>query len=136
MDLDKSPRLLTWVVNCNDINKTIGNAPCSFGRPELISRGHLNWYLGLPADGRLIAGGFLPYLIQWIGVEHPSTMMTDVGIRLLNIKIYHHYPSWLENILFSIGAHNLVNICRPPIGGKPFIKAKFITPDGIKELTS
>ncbi|WP_024333068.1 VOC family protein [Desulfotignum balticum] len=135
-NLDKSPRLLSWVVNCNDINKTMRTASCSFGHPELINRGHLNWYFGLPADGRLIGGGFLPYLIQWIDIVHPSNFMADVGIRLLNIKIYHKYPSWLEKTLFSIEAHKLVKICSPPIDGKSFIKAQFDTPNGLRELVS
>lgn len=136
MSLEKAPRLLSWVVNCKDIKKTIRNASCSLGHPELISRGSLNWYFGLPSDGRLIAGGFLPYLIQWIDTEHPSNNMADGGINLLNVTVYHHYPSWLKNILISIEAHSLVEICIPPNGGKSFIEAKFETPNGIKKITS
>ncbi len=79
MSLENTPRLLSWVVNCEDIRKTIGKASCSFGHPELLSRGSLNWYFGLPSDGRLIAGGFLPYLIQWIDIEHPSNKMRMPG---------------------------------------------------------
>ncbi len=79
MSLENTPRLLSWVVNCEDIRKTIGKASCSFGHPELLSRGSLNWYFGLPSDGRLIAGGFLPYLIQWIDIEHPSNKMANAG---------------------------------------------------------
>jgi hypothetical protein len=136
MSLEETPRLLSWVANCTDIRKTIRNASCSFGHPELISRGSLNWYFGLPSDGRLVAGGFLPYLIQWIDTEHPSNKMADAGIDLLNVSIYHHYPSWIENILISIEARGLVEICHPPNGGKSFIEAQFKTPNGLRKISS
>lgn len=134
--LTESPRLLSWVVNCDDINKVIKNAACSFGKPELINRGELSWHFGLPADGRLLAGGFLPYLIQWHVEEHPSEKMVDVGIELVSLEIYHPYPDWLENILISINANKLATVSSVLSHGNPSIKAIFSTPRGTKELSS
>lgn len=133
--LDKSPRLLTWVANCNDISEVIKNAACSFGQPELISRGELNWHFALPADGRVLGGGFLPYLIQWHVDEHPSKKMADFDVRLQSLEIYHPYPGWLETILASINVTNLVKVSGISPEKKPYIKAVFTTPRGRGELS-
>jgi Glyoxalase-like domain len=134
--LTESPRLVSWVVNCDDIYNVIQNAACSFGKPELINRGELSWHFGLPSDGRLLAGGLLPYLIQWHGEDHPSEKMVDVGVELVSLEIYHQYPDWLENILNSINANKLVTVSRIPSHGNSSIKAVFSTPKGPKELRS
>lgn len=134
--LKKSPRLISWVVRCDDIHTVMQNAACSFGQPTLIHRGELSWLFGLPADGRLLAGGFLPYLIQWHTQEHPSTRMVDAGVNLVSLELSHPYPGWLEKILASIHANTLVSLSAVPNSTPPSIKAVFSTPSGIKELHS
>ena len=134
--LQKSPRLLAWVVNCDDIKKTIQNAACSFGKPELITRGELSWHFGLPADGRLLAGGFLPYLIEWHTDSHPSKQMADAGVKLLEFEIEHPQAKWLGHHLAAIGTSDLVKISAATTGGRARFKAIFSTQNGIKELTS
>lgn len=134
--LINSPRLLSWVVNCEDIHQVIENGTCSFGQPEQISRGELTWQFGLPADGRLLAGGCLPYLIQWHTDEHPSKMMTDLGVQLVSLEIHYPQKDWLEEILMSINANNLVKLSGLPHNSVPTIKAVFSTPGGSRELSS
>ena len=128
--------LLTWVVNTENINKRIRQATYSLGKTELISRGDLSWYFGLPDDGRLLAGGMLPYAIEWLTDKHPSINMVDLGCRLHSLEIYHPYSLWLQSALESIGALNLVKINSLRKNEVPYMMANISTPSGIKELYS
>jgi hypothetical protein len=70
--LEDGPALLAWVVNTDNIKSLMQKARFDFGQPEPISRGNLSWYFGLPDDGRLLAGGMLPYLIEWQSYQDPA----------------------------------------------------------------
>mgnify|MGYP000286004202 CR=1 FL=1 len=134
--LKESPRLISWVVNTPDIKSLLQDAQCSFGTPELISRGALTWHFALPSDGRLLGGGFLPYLIQWHDAVHPAGKMEDVGLRLKSLSVYHNNPQWLSGLLASVGADRLVKV-HPVSGGElPGLRALFDTPGGEVELRS
>ena len=63
--LDRSPAFLAWVVNIDDMDGLLASAPMSWGRATPVTRGDLRWRFALPSDGRLLAGGMLPYAIQW-----------------------------------------------------------------------
>lgn len=130
------PALLTWVVNTTDINAFLLDAKMSFGKSTLIRRDNLSWYFGLPNDGRLLSAGILPYVIEWQTNSHPSVNMADLGCRLLGLHIHHPYPSWLQTILQSIGAQNLVTIHGLPTNETPYLVTVIKTPNGIKELRS
>lgn len=134
--LQESPRLVSWVVNTTNINALIENSGCSFGTPEQIHRDHLSWYFGLPTDGRLLAGGFLPYIIQWQSEVHPATRMTDVGLRLKSLTGYHKNPKWLTSMLSSIGADGLIEIKEAAGLANPTLSAVFETPSGEVTLKS
>ena len=69
------PTLLTWVVNTKNIEKLLQQTTFEFGKATLLSRGNLSWYFGLPDDGRLLAGGMVPYVIEWQTDRHPSEYM-------------------------------------------------------------
>lgn len=130
------PKLLTWVVNTRNINALIRQANFSPGKAELIHRGELSWYFGLPGDGRLLAGGMLPYAIEWLTEKHPSAKMADLGCRLHRLEIYHPHPPWLQSALASIGALDLVKINALPKNKAPYLTASVGTPLGTKELRS
>lgn len=134
--LKEKPRLISWVVNTSDIYECIKGAACSFGRPEPISRGELSWHFGLPADGRLLAGGILPYLIQWGTSEHPASKMADIGLELMSLKVYHPQSAWLQDILQSIDAQNLVEIVPGSSSKGSYLEATFKTPAGTRVLRS
>lgn len=134
--IDTQPALLTWVVNTQNIQELIQRSTFSFGKAELISRGKLNWYFGLPEDGRLLAGGMLPYVIQWQTDKHPSVNMTDLGCNLDRLEIYHPYPQWLQSALSSIGASGLVRVHALPKNEVPYMIAYINSPLGIKKLCS
>jgi len=134
--IDRQPSLLTWVVNTHDIKKLAQRSTVSLGKAELISRGQLNWYFGLPDDGRLIAGGMLPYVIQWQTDKHPSKNMIDLGCNLERLEIFHPYPRWLQSALSSIGASGLVQVHALSKNEIPYMIAYINSPLGIKKLYS
>jgi hypothetical protein len=129
------PALLTWVVNTDHIETLLRQAAVSFGQAERIRRGNLSWSFGLPRDGRLLAGGLLPYIIEWQTSPHPSRRMADLGCRLQGIEIHHPYPSWIRSVLASIGAADLAKIKALPRERAPLLKARIVTPAGIRVLT-
>jgi len=134
--LADSPRLLTWVINTDDITSVLANAEISFGNPEPISRGDLRWYFGVPDDGRLLAGGILPYIISWQTDEHPARQMIDLGCSLAKITICTPFLEWTSRQLESIGAISMVSLHYSPEISTPYLEAELLTPSGSRVLSS
>lgn len=132
--ISEQPVLLSWVVNTKDIMNFLQQTTFSFGKAELLSRNNLSWYFALPDDGRLLAGGMLPYAIEWQTDIHPSIDMVDCGCRFQGLEIYHSHSVWLHSVLQSIEAESLVNISTLPPNTAPYLKAYINTPNGVKEL--
>jgi catechol 2,3-dioxygenase-like lactoylglutathione lyase family enzyme len=132
--LDRSPAFLAWVVNTGDLDAFLDAAPVSFGRATPVSRGGLNWRFALPSDGRLLAGGMLPYAIQWQTGAHPAPAMPDLGCRLLGLDIHHPYPKWLGSILDAVGTADLVEVHPLPPTEPPRMTARIDTPEGVRLL--
>lgn len=134
--IESQPSLLTWVVNTRDINRLIKRAGFSIGPSESISRGNLSWYFGLPEDGRLLAGGLLPYAIEWQSDMHPSEGMADLGCSLRSLEIHHPYPVWIQTALESMGALQLVKVNGLPVNEAPYLSVRIGTPTGVVQLRS
>lgn len=134
--LQQQPRLLTWVVNHPLIDSLLANTAFNFGKVIPISRGNLNWLFAVPDDGRILAAGLLPYVMQWQTDGHPAQNMTDLGCRLRRIRLYHPYADWLRNTLKSIDAHNWVEIAALPNQQSPYWEVEMETPNGIQHLSS
>jgi len=130
------PALLTWVVNTDNIHKLLQQAAFPFGKAELVSRGNLSWHFGLPEDGRLIAGGMLPYVMEWRTEKHPSANMADLNCKFQYLEIFHPYSQWLQSTLTSIGATDLVKINNLPENEVPYMAACIKTPYGEKKISS
>ena len=75
-----------------------------------MSRGDLRWLFGIPDDGRLLAGGVVPYLIQWLTQTHPADVVADLGCSLKGLELHHPQPEWLTNVLSSIDAAHLADM--------------------------
>jgi len=133
---EKRPVFLTWVVNTKNINELIEKASISFGTPELIRRGELSWYFGVPDDGRLLCGGILPYVIEWQTRRHPATKMADAGCRLKSLELHHPLPFWIKSVLESIDASDLVKVHALPKDEVPHLIAYIDTPSGERKLDS
>lgn len=134
--LSGKPRLLAWVVNTSDIQSLSNQTGFCFGQAELISRGELSWLFGLPDDGRLLAGGMLPYLMQWHTTHHPASGMPDKACRFESLCLYHPRPEWLAMILKSIGIDAQIHIRPLPENTTPYMIACIKTPLGIRQLSS
>ena len=134
--LERYPRLLTWVVGTSDLAGLQVKTSFSFGEPVPVSRGDLNWHFGLPDDGRLLASGMLPYLIQWHTKVHPAERMTDLGCTLEQLKLYHPHLDWIASILADIGADDLVVLKPLAENTVPFLTVHIGTPTGLKTLSS
>jgi hypothetical protein len=48
--------------------------------------GTLQWQIVVPDDGRVLAGGAVPTLIQWQG-PHPSEALPDSGVGLAHVTV-------------------------------------------------
>ncbi|MBX2837204.1 MAG: VOC family protein [Gammaproteobacteria bacterium] len=134
--LEREPMLLTWVVNSNNLQKLIQQASYSLGASEPISRGDLNWFFGLPEDGRLLAGGLLPYAMQWCTDQHPSQRMANLKCSLKSLTIAHPYPDWIHQALTSIDAQHLVELKKLTDNQAPYFSVEISTPSGFKTLHS
>ena len=134
--LHQQPRLITWVINTADIHHLHQKSAFSIGTPTELSRDNLRWQIALAEDGRLLANGLLPYVIQWLSTPHPSATMADLGCRLQSLEIYHNRADWLRSMLETIEADHLVNIHALPDNECAYLSAKIETPSGIKVLTS
>ncbi len=135
--LSLSPRLLTWVVNTPDITETLESSTIACGNPWSVSRGDLQWQFGVPDDGRLLAGGMLPYIISWpTDKPHPASSMEDSGCRLHGFKLHTPFAEWTEINLLAIGARPLVDLIPLPPGSTPYLEIEVETPTGIRLLRS
>lgn len=132
--LTQAPQLLTWVVNTTDMQQLQRQTNFVFGEPTSVSRGDLKWQFGIPEDGRVLAGGALPYMIQWQSDSHPANHMANLGCHLHALEIYHPYPEWLQSVLANINALEFVDIKQLDVNKTTYLVAHIDTPTGIKTL--
>lgn len=133
--LEKQPRLLTWVVNSSDIETALSKGIYRQISTEQVTRGNLSWDFALPIDRSLLASGLIPYILQWHGA-HPAPKMQDLGCQLQSIVLYHPQHQWLEQQLSAIGVDHLVNIQPLAQTQCAFMETVFITPKGKVTLSS
>jgi hypothetical protein len=134
--LQRQPRLITWVINTTDIKAVELDSKLPIGVPTELSRDSLSWQLGLTEDGRLLANGLVPYVLQWHTEQHPSRSMAELGCRLHSLEIYHNRPDWLHSILASMSADHLVSIHPLADTETPYLSANIETPSGLVNLNS
>ncbi len=83
--LARGPKLLTFIVSTKDAVLARKSMPVDPGAPVEVTRGTLRWLFSLPPDGGLIAGGALPYLIEWPDGVSPIAKMSEQGIELISV---------------------------------------------------
>jgi hypothetical protein len=128
--LAERPRLITWVMNTPDLGGLVARAGFDIGTPAAFSRDNLQWDIAVTDDGRLLAGGMLPYCIQWHSKPHPSRAMADLGCRLQKLTIHHNRPQWIAARLESMDAAHLVEIDQIPDSESSHLAAIIETPNG------
>jgi Glyoxalase-like domain len=128
IDLTHGPRLIHWVARCEAIDDELASlrsAGLDTGQAITATRGSLRWRIAVRDDGRLLAKGACPTLIDWGGIPHPVAAMPASGV-----------------VLESLGLRGLpAAIALPPHvdrlpGARPALEARFATPRGAITLTS
>lgn len=134
--LKRQPRLLTWVVNTDELVELQARVSFDLGVITPLSRGELNWLFCVPDDGRLLASGLVPNVMQWQTSSHPSSNMADLNCRLRALNIYHPYPHWLASILAGLKASELVVMHELEDNAEAYMTAEIETPNGVVVLDS
>ncbi len=134
--LSDEPRLITWVMNTDNLQQLKQSAGFDIGKPTALSRDNLSWEIALTDDGRLLADGLLPYCLQWHSSPHPSTGMADLGCQLNSLTLFHNRPEWLADRLQALGARNLVQIEAIDDSQSPYLSAVIDCPRGQVTLDS
>lgn len=134
--IKNKPRLLTWVARTTNLDDAIASAGIDYGVIQKLSRNNLKWRFAMPQDGRLLAGGMLPYLMQWSCETHPAENMAERDCRLTGLTLRHPYPQWLESQLQSIGLLDAITIEAVDSNATPELVATIETPAGLRLLSS
>jgi hypothetical protein len=132
---DDRPRLATWIVRTNDIQRAMEPAEPEFGTVEEMSRGSLNWLISISADGRFPFNGIAPALIQWQSEPHPVTQLATSPISLIQLMGVHPEAFRINAMLHRIGFIGDVSITEPSDGITVRLSAIFQTPRGIVTLS-
>jgi hypothetical protein len=124
------PRLAGWVVRCADIDRVAAQSPLPLGPVEPATRGSLAWRITIPEDGRPVAGGALPALIEWPAGVNPADSLPETGIELVGLSIAHPEPTRIDAVLHAIGWRGEGGLVRVVEGERPALVAAFATPRG------
>ena len=134
--LKQQPRLITWVMNSNNLQQLKDSAGFDIGTPTALNRDGLSWEIALTDDGRLLADGLLPYCLQWHSTPHPSTGMADLDCQLKSLTLFHNRPDWLETRLQALGASHLVQVKAVADSETPYLSAEIACPKGLVTIDS
>ena len=130
----EEPRLVSFAARTNNLDMhrwgliAAGFLPGTpFAAQRETASGLLRWRIAVPDDGRPLAGGAMPALIQWEG-RHPSATLPRRGITLEGLTL-RGLPASAADVL------RLRPIDLQPLPG-PALQARLRTPRGFVTLTS
>jgi hypothetical protein len=130
-ELAASPRLVTWVVATDDIERALAEMPHAAGPAVTVTRGDLKWLISVPDDGAMPFGGAFPTLIQWPRGPHPAFRMADLGCSLLSLEIAHPEAELIGRLLRPFLGDQRVRFVTMD---KPSLRATISTPQGERRL--
>jgi hypothetical protein len=135
IDPGAGPRLRHFVARSDAIDaqgEALRAAGLDIGPAIAASRdtpqGRLTWRLTVRDDGRLLAGGALPTLIDWGHTPHPTLKMPASGVTLRALTLH----GWAPAMSRLLGLPNIDVAAGPG----PALSAIFDTPLGPVTLTS
>jgi len=120
-------RATTWICRCDDLDAALVASPEGTGIPWSLSRGDLSWRMAVPTDGKLPFAGLFPALIQWEGPAHPAPRLTDLGARLVALRLHSPEPEALRAALAPLIDDPRIEIIAAPA---PRLEAVIATPTG------
>ena len=102
LDFGRGPRLLHWVARSTALDAHCAALrAASFDPGDVIAasretpQGRLDWRITVRGDGRLLAGGALPTLIEW-GTSHPSSSLPTAGLALQKLILRGLAPAAVQ----------------------------------------
>ena len=104
------PRILSWVLEVENIENTKKNCGYDPGEILQISRGELIWKMTVPSNGMLTDNGILPSLIEWTNGQHPSKKLTTNNISIKRISLFHPEPNRIKNIISNLIESDLIRV--------------------------
>lgn len=131
---DSMPTLATWVARTADIQSTVSASTEALGNIEPMSRGALNWFITIPADGSIPLNGVAPALIEWHAETHPAAKLQDHGLSLAKLEIFHPEPERISRLLASIEMDGPLFVSPLSAGEVPHLVAHINTPQGLRTL--
>lgn len=132
---DSHPRLATWVLRTNDIDKVLNATEIEFGIVEEMSRGSLDWQITIPPDGRLPYRGVAPAVIQWKQELHPALKLPASSVSLMRLGGLHPDARHIAAMLTAANFHGPFSVATPPDGVAIGLTATFQTPRGAVVLS-
>ena len=108
--IKKSPRLLCWVVEVDDIEDTVKKCGYNPGDILLLSRDELTWKVTVPSNGKLVENGVLPVLIQWPSNQHPSKKLNNSKVSINKISLFHPEPHKIRSIISNLIESDLIHV--------------------------
>ena len=135
LDLRGRPRLLHWVARSRAIDEQ-SQALCAMGLdigPAIAAsrdtpHGRLAWRISVRDDGRLLADGALPTLIDWGRTPHPTASMATPGVTLQALTLRGLTPAAIQ----ALEVHQVAHAA----DAGPALSATLDTPRGRITLTS
>ncbi|HSO20259.1 MAG TPA: VOC family protein [Desulfosarcina sp.] len=132
--LKSRPRLVAWVARTHAVDSMAAEF---YGRPMIVrpmQRGDLRWRFAFTIDGKLPAGGLIPYLIQWEADRHPTALMTDSGRELEGLDGVHGEAAAVRQRIASMGLGDAITVHPAVRRQLPSLSARIRTPAGVVVL--
>lgn len=126
----RTPKLIGWAARVNDLARALREIDGAKGEPIAMTRGDLEWRIGVPRDGSLSMEGAFPTLIQWPDWRLPQSRMSDLGCRLTRFEISHPEGARISRALATELRDERVQITT----GEFNLRALIDTPSGCREL--
>ncbi len=131
--LANSPRLLTWVASTTQITALSQLTAYRGCEAKPMSRAHLKWQFAFTADGNCLAGGLLPYVIQWQGPAHPSDSLPPSDCMLTGLQGVSPDAHAINRTLGQMALSDTIR-CKPSHTPGTALSALIDTPRGSVRL--
>jgi Glyoxalase-like domain len=128
IDLAHGPRLIHWAARCDALDDSLAALRVEgldTGRAIEATRADLRWRIAVRDDGRLLAHGACPTLIEWGATRHPAASMPASSVVLEALQV----GGLPRGVTLPSGVDRLD-------GAGPAIAARLSTPQGVVTLTS
>lgn len=132
---DARPRLATWVMRTNDIDRVTNATNQELGVIEEMSRGAMEWLISIPPDGRLPFHGIAPAVIQWKSVVHPASILPESSVVLLQLVGFHPAAAQITVLSKAANFDGPFSAVEPSDGVFIGLTATIQTPRGIVVLS-